>query len=56
MATMEQKLKSFIEEWQGKFMNEYLQPTLETQYDKIRQSLNRKLHQTKDTRKPVNDM
>ena len=47
MANMEHKLKNFIEDWQGRFMNEYLQPTLDTQYDKIRQSLNRKL-QNKD--------
>ena len=43
MATMEHKMQAFIEDWQGKFMNDYLQPTLETQYDKIRESLNRKL-------------
>ena len=40
---VEQKLKQFIEDWQGKFMNDYLQPTLDTQYDRIRESLNKKL-------------
>lgn len=40
---MEQKMKTFVEDWQEKFMQEYLQPTLDVQYDKIRNSLNRKL-------------
>ena len=40
---MEHVLKNFIEDWQGKFLNEHLQPALELQYDRIRQSFNNKL-------------
>ena len=33
---MESKLKTMINEWQAQFMQEVLQPTLETQYNKMR--------------------
>ena len=40
---MEHVLRNFIEDWQGRFLQEHLQPALEIQYDRIKQSFNRKL-------------
>ena len=51
---MENKLKTFIEDWQGKFLNDYLQPTLETQYDRIKESLHRKLWKNHESRPQSN--